>query len=108
MHISVDDVHHPGQAHAIGPCPWVPRLTGPVGSQPPFIYSEAMASDVISFARGAPSADILPAQAVREAAARALESDWQKALSYGTGFGHPGLCEWVATELHGIDTEQVM
>jgi DNA-binding transcriptional MocR family regulator len=64
--------------------------------------------DVISFARGAPSADILPAHAVREAAARALESDWQKALSYGTGFGHPGLCEWVATELHGIDPAQVM
>ena len=65
-------------------------------------------ADTISFARGAPSADILPAQAVREAAAAALESDWQKALSYGTGFGHPGLCEWVATELHGLPSEQVM
>jgi DNA-binding transcriptional MocR family regulator len=50
-----------------------------------------MATEVISFARGAPSADILPAQAVREAAARALESDWERALSYGTGVGHPGL-----------------
>ena len=51
-----------------------------------------MAAETISFARGAPSADILPAQAVREAAARALESDWERALSYGTGKGHPGLC----------------
>lgn len=67
-----------------------------------------MASDVISFARGAPSADILPAAAVREAAAKALADDWQRALSYGTGFGHPGLCEWTASELHGIETEQVM
>jgi DNA-binding transcriptional MocR family regulator len=67
-----------------------------------------MAADVISFARGAPSADILPAEAVREAAARALESDWQRALSYGTGFGHPELCEWTARELHGIESEQVM
>jgi DNA-binding transcriptional MocR family regulator len=67
-----------------------------------------MASDLISFARGAPSADILPAAAVRQAAARALESDWERALSYGTGIGHPGLCEWVASELHGIDPEQVM
>ena len=67
-----------------------------------------MADDVISFARGAPSADILPAEAVREAAGRALESDWQRALSYGTGYGHPELCEWVATELHGIEPEQVM
>ena len=67
-----------------------------------------MAADVISFARGAPSADILPAAAVREAAAKALADDWQRALSYGTGFGHPQLCEWVARELHGIETEQVM
>jgi 2-aminoadipate transaminase len=67
-----------------------------------------MADDVISFARGAPSADLLPADAVRSAAARALESDWQKALSYGTGIGHPGLCEWIARELHGIEAERVM
>ena len=58
--------------------------------------------------RGAPSADILPAEAVREAAARALASDWQRALSYGTGIGHPVLCEWIASELHGIDPGQVM
>ena len=67
-----------------------------------------MASDLISFARGAPSADILPAAAVRAAAASALESDWERALSYGTGRGHPGLCEWIASELHGIDAERVM
>ena len=66
-----------------------------------------MADDVISFARGAPSADILPAEAVREAAALALENDWQRALSYGTGKGHPGLGEWIAG-LHGIDPAQVM
>ena len=66
-----------------------------------------MADDVISFARGAPSADILPAEAVREAAALALENDWQRALSYGTGKGHPGLAEWIAG-LHGIDPAQVM
>src|SRR5262245_40741619 len=67
-----------------------------------------MAADTISFARGAPSADVLPAEAVREAAARALESDWERALSYGVGIGHPGLCEWIADELHGIDASQVM
>ncbi len=66
-----------------------------------------MAERTISFARGAPSADILPHDAVREAAAHALESDWEKALSYGTGRGHPGLCEWIA-ELHRTKPEQVM
>ena len=67
-----------------------------------------MAADTISFARGAPSADILPKDAVREAAAIALAEDWEKALSYGTGVGHPGLCEWIA-ERHGeLQAGQVM
>ena len=67
-----------------------------------------MATETISFARGAPSTDILPVKAVREAAARALETDWEKALSYGVGIGHPGLCEWIA-ERHGhLDAGQVM
>ncbi len=74
----------------------------------PFVYSmRPMAESTISFARGAPSADILPHDAVREAAAHALESDWEKALSYGSGRGHPGLCEWIA-ELHDTQPEQVM
>jgi 2-aminoadipate transaminase len=71
------------------------------------ILDAPMAERTISFARGAPSADILPHEAVREAAARALETDWEKALSYGTGRGHLGLCEWIA-ELHGAEPEQVM
>jgi 2-aminoadipate transaminase len=66
-----------------------------------------MASDLISFARGAPSADLLPVDAVREAAARALESDWERALSYGKGEGHVGLCEWIA-DRHSIEPGQVM
>ena len=71
------------------------------------ILDAAVAEQTISFARGAPSADILPHEAVREAAAHALESDWEKALSYGTGRGHLGLCDWIA-ELHGVEAEQVM
>jgi 2-aminoadipate transaminase len=67
-----------------------------------------MAGDMISFARGAPSADILPHEAVRDAAARALVDDWEKALSYGVGIGHPGLCEWIAERHGGLDASQVM
>jgi 2-aminoadipate transaminase len=67
-----------------------------------------MAGDTISFARGAPSADILPHEQVRDAAARALASDWEKALSYGTGIGHPGLCAWIAERHGGLDASQVM
>jgi 2-aminoadipate transaminase len=64
--------------------------------------------DTISFARGAPSADILPHEQVREAAQRALTDDWETALSYGVGIGHPGLCKWVAERHGGVDPKQVM
>jgi DNA-binding transcriptional MocR family regulator len=67
-----------------------------------------MANETISFARGAPSADILPHVAVRDAAATALSNDWEKALSYGTGIGHPGLCQWLAERHGGLDAGQVM
>jgi DNA-binding transcriptional MocR family regulator len=67
-----------------------------------------MGTDTISFARGAPSSDILPREAVREAAATALAEDWERALSYGTGVGHPGLAEWIAERHGGIDAAQVM
>ena len=67
-----------------------------------------MAGDTISFARGAPSADLLPHEQVREAASRALASDWETALSYGVGIGHPGLCQWVAARHGAIGADQVM
>src|ERR1700761_5670241 len=64
--------------------------------------------DTISFARGAPSADILPHEQVKEAAQRALTTDWETALSYGVGIGHPGLCKWIAERHGGLDPAQVM
>ena len=66
-------------------------------------------AEMISFARGAPSADLLPAEAVREAAARALSEQPSRALSYGTGIGHPELCGWLAERHgHGLTAERVM
>src|SRR6476469_6210200 len=67
-----------------------------------------MAGDTMSVARGAPSADILPRDAVRDAAAKALAEDWEKALSYGTGIGHPALCHWIAQRHGGLEDSQVM
>ena len=67
-----------------------------------------MAADLISFARGAPSADLLPIEAVGVAAAAALRSDGARALSYGTGIGHPGLCEWIAQRHGNLEANQVM
>jgi len=65
-------------------------------------------AELISFARGAPSADLLPVEAVREAAARALDGDASVALSYGTGIGHIGLGEWIAERHGGRDPSGVM
>ena len=67
-----------------------------------------MAERTISFARGAPSADILPHEAVREAAARALESDWEKALSYGTGIGPSRASASGSPSCTAVEPDQVM
>ncbi len=61
----------------------------------------------ISFARGAPSLDIVAADALREAAGRVLESDPKGAFSYGTSVGYPPLREWIAGK-HGVPVERVI
>ena len=60
----------------------------------------------ISFARGAPSLDIVAQDDLRAAAERALRSDPAGAFSYGTAAGYPGLVEWIA-ERHGVAPEKV-
>ena len=61
----------------------------------------------ISFARGAPSLDIVPVDELRAAAARALESDPAGAFSYGTSAGYLPLRDWIA-ERHEVEPEQVI
>jgi DNA-binding transcriptional MocR family regulator len=61
----------------------------------------------ISFARGAPSLDIVDVGGLREAAARAFDSDPAGATAYGTSVGYPRLRAWLA-ERHGVATEHVL
>jgi len=61
----------------------------------------------ISFARGAPSLDIMPADDVLAAARQALEDDPAGALSYGPGYGYAPLREWIA-EGHDVDPSRVV
>lgn len=61
----------------------------------------------ISFARGAPSLDIVDVEGLREAAARALESDPGGATAYGTSVGYLKLRAWIA-ETHGVAPENVI
>jgi 2-aminoadipate transaminase len=61
----------------------------------------------ISFARGAPSLDIVDVQGLRDAAVRAFESDPAGATGYGTSIGYPRLRAWIA-DRHGVEPERVL
>ena len=61
----------------------------------------------ISFARGAPSLDIVDVQGLRDAAGRAFESDPAGTTAYGTSIGYPRLRAWIA-DRHGVDPERVL
>ena len=62
---------------------------------------------MISFARGAPSLDIVDVQGLKDAAARAFESDPAGTTAYGTSIGYPRLRAWIADK-HGVEPERVL
>ena len=66
-----------------------------------------MAGDTISFARGAPSLDIVDVEGLREAAQRAFAEDPGGTTAYGTAVGYPKLREWIA-EQHDVGVERVL
>jgi 2-aminoadipate transaminase len=61
----------------------------------------------ISFARGAPSLDIVDVEGLRESAQLAFERDPGGTVAYGTSVGYVPLREWIA-EQHGVAVEQVL
>jgi 2-aminoadipate transaminase len=65
------------------------------------------AAPTISFARGAPSLDIIAAQELADCAARALREDPVGAFSYGTSVGYLPLRAMVA-EKHGLPPERAI
>jgi 2-aminoadipate transaminase len=62
---------------------------------------------MISFARGAPSLDIVDVQGLKDAAVRAFESDPAGTTAYGTSIGYPRLRAWIA-DRHGVEPERVL
>jgi len=62
---------------------------------------------MISFARGAPSLDIVDVEGLREAAQLAFEKDPGGTVAYGTSVGYVPLREWIA-EQHGVEVDQVL
>ncbi len=61
----------------------------------------------ISFARGAPSLDIVDVEGLKAAAAEALSADPGGVTAYGTSIGYVPLRAWIA-ERHGVTPEQVL
>ncbi|MEV4640328.1 PLP-dependent aminotransferase family protein [Actinoplanes sp. NPDC049548] len=65
------------------------------------------AEQLISFARGAPSLDIIDVAGLKAAAARAFDADPAGVTAYGTSVGYIPLRKWIA-EKHGVAPEQVI
>ena len=65
----------------------------------------ATVPDTISFARGAPSLDIIDVDSLREAAARAFASDPGGATAYGTAVGYVPLRRWIAERMGVLETQ---
>jgi 2-aminoadipate transaminase len=61
----------------------------------------------ISFARGAPSLDIVDVDGLRAAADQAFATDPAGVTAYGTSIGYPPLRDWIA-ERHQVDPKRVL
>jgi DNA-binding transcriptional MocR family regulator len=64
-------------------------------------------TDTISFARGAPSLDIVDVEGLQEAARLAFENDAAGTTAYGTAVGYAPLREYIA-ERAGVEVDQVL
>src|ERR1700730_2623380 len=65
------------------------------------------AAQLISFARGAPSLDIVDVAGLKAAAIRAFDVDPASVSGYGPGPGAGPLREWVARR-HGVEVDRVL
>ncbi|WP_326550454.1 aminotransferase-like domain-containing protein [Micromonospora sp. NBC_01813] len=65
------------------------------------------AEQLISFARGAPSLDIVDIDGLKAAAVRAFDADPAGVTAYGTSVGYLPLRRWIADK-HGVTPEQVL
>ncbi len=65
------------------------------------------AEQLISFARGAPSIDIIDVAGLKAAAVRAFDADPVGVTAYGTSIGYVPLRAWIADK-HGVDADNVI
>lgn len=65
------------------------------------------AEQLISFARGAPSLDIIDIKGLSDAAVRAFATDPAGITAYGNSYGYQPLRRWIAAK-HGVSADQVL
>ncbi|MEU4557412.1 PLP-dependent aminotransferase family protein [Actinoplanes sp. NPDC023936] len=65
------------------------------------------AEQLISFARGAPSLDIVDVEGLKAAATRAFDADPAGVTAYGTSVGYLPLRKWIADK-HNVSPDQVI
>ena len=66
-----------------------------------------MPAPPISFARGAPAPELIPADELADCALAVASQDGAKVFAYGPGGGYQPLREWIA-ERHGVGFERVV
>jgi 2-aminoadipate transaminase len=77
------------------------------GIDPASKLSGMTAEQLISFARGAPSLDIVDVEGLKAAAARAFDADPAGITAYGTSVGYLPLRKWIADK-HNVSPDQVI
>ncbi|MQA32738.1 PLP-dependent aminotransferase family protein [Modestobacter roseus] len=83
-------------------------MTGPTTDQTPETApSTKPAATTISFARGAPSTDIVDVEGLKQAAVTAFDADPAGMTGYGTAIGYVPLRRWIA-EQHGVPESHVL
>jgi DNA-binding transcriptional MocR family regulator len=78
-----------------------------VTSPTPGSARTASSSATVSFARGAPSTDIIDVEGLKAAAVAAFEEDPAGTTAYGTAVGYVPLRRWIA-EKHGVPEDHVL
>jgi 2-aminoadipate transaminase len=79
-------------------------VSGPTTEQTP---QTKPVPSTISFARGAPSTDIVDVQGLKEAAVAAFDTDPAGMTGYGTAIGYVPLRRWIAAQ-HGVPEDHVL
>jgi len=82
-------------------------MPAPGTRKAPVRWVDMTVEQLISFARGAPSLDIVDIDGLKAAAARAFDADPAGITGYGTSVGYPPLRKWIA-EKHGVEVDQVL